>query len=159
MWKKIRFCFSWIPFLSYCAGRSVPSEPPSVRVTEEESAVDFCCVSDSGRGSGAAAGHPGWSALCSLQTGRAAVQKQGTGGRMLFISSSPTPLPLQSSLLFLSPLNVSFFSYHFLCLTPPPSPFSPSSFSPGSQLVTTWIHLPWTCFLVPVIFHLPYFFL
>lgn len=75
----------WIsfPFVSnpsLAVGR-LYSEPSSVRDIEEESAVDFCCVCDSGWGWGAAAGLSGRSALCSLQTWRAEIQKQGTGRR------------------------------------------------------------------------------
>lgn len=92
------------------------SELSSVGVTEEKSAVDLCCVSDSGRGSGAAAGLSGRSALCSLQTGRADIQKQGTGWRTnaFHLLHSPPPLPLELSLLLLIPRLPS---------TPSPAPF------------------------------------
>lgn len=87
-------------------------ELSSVGDTEEESAVGFCCVSDSGRGSGAVAGHPGRSALCPLQTGRADIQKQGTNAFHPLQSPPPPPPSLEMSLLYLIALYL-----------PPPTPF------------------------------------
>lgn len=98
------------------AGGRLFHELSSVRDTEEESAVGFCCVSDSGRGSGAVAGHPGRSALCPLQTGRADIQKQGTNAFHLLQSPPPS---LEMSLLYLIALYPPFtpYLYSFLLLT------------------------------------------
>lgn len=97
-------------------------ELSSVGDTEEESAVGFCCVSDSGRGSGAVAGHPGRSALCPLQTGRADIQKQGTNAFHPLQSPPPPPPSLEMSLLYLIalyPHPPTPFFCSFLLLTLP----------------------------------------
>lgn len=120
------------------AGDGLFPELSSIGDTEEESALDFGCVSDSGRGSGAVAGHSVRSALCSLQTGRAVIQKQGT--HAFHILQSPPP-SLEMSLLYLIALCTPYSL--FLLITSPHTLLLLLLFYPSPTLNTELIFYIW----------------